>query len=152
MYFSLMSHNRTATIWSPLKWQNKRSSTLKRKKCRLKAENNFKMMLVACNKYSNFSLDFSIKQLLLLARISTSLVKESVHLGWDLYLLTTVSALVRKDGRICLVQNVFLLCCPISFILFLLACLFPFSVCHLGFGTQHCSCYCYLWKRNWIWD
>lgn len=104
MHFSLVSHNRTATIWSPLKWQNKRSSTLKRKNCQLKAGNNFKMMLFLCNKYSNFSLDLSIKQMLLLAWLATSL-KESVHLEQDLYLLTTISALGGKDGRIHHVQK-----------------------------------------------
>lgn len=71
MHFSLVSHNRAATIWSPLQWQNKRNSTLKRKKRQLKAGNNFTMMLLPCNKYSNFSLDLSIKQMLLLAWLAT---------------------------------------------------------------------------------
>lgn len=68
-------------------------------------------MLFPCNKYSNLSLDFSMKQLLLLVWISTSLLRELVHLERDFYLLTVESAQVRKD-RICRVQNIFLLCCP----------------------------------------
>lgn len=39
-------------------------------------------------------------------------LKESVHSGQDLYLLSTISAFVEKDGRIPHIQEILLLCCP----------------------------------------
>lgn len=39
-------------------------------------------------------------------------LKESVHSGQDLYLLSTISVFVEKDGRIPYVQKILLLCCP----------------------------------------
>lgn len=41
MHFSLVSHNKAATIWSPLKRQNKGSSTLERKKLAVKSWKQF---------------------------------------------------------------------------------------------------------------